>query len=78
MKTNADNDLLNNLKSIILILGFILGKVKKIARWRYCCKMLKKTYKSSDYSTTFTASRVAWVAKERDNTVELAFGGFLC
>jgi hypothetical protein len=30
-----------------------------------------------DYSTTFTASRVAWVAKGRDNTEELAFGGFL-
>jgi hypothetical protein len=38
---------------------------------------LEKTFKSSDYSTTFTASRVAWVAKERENTEELAFGGFL-
>jgi hypothetical protein len=27
---------------------------------------LEKTYKSSDYSTTFTASRVAWVAKDKD------------
>ena len=36
-----------------------------------------QTYKSSNFSTTFTASRVAWVAKERDNTVELPFGGFL-
>ena len=43
-------------------------------------KNLEKTYKSSDYSTTFTALRVAWVAKERDNTeeLELAFDGFLC
>jgi hypothetical protein len=38
---------------------------------------LEKTYKSSDYSTTFTASKVAWVAKGQDNTEELAFGGIL-
>ena len=38
-------------------------------------KNVEKTYKSSDYSTTFTASRVA---KEWDNTVELAFGVFFC
>ena len=37
-----------------------------------------QTYKSSNFSTTFTASRVAWVAKEWDNTVELTFGGFFC
>ena len=40
-------------------------------------KNVEKTYKSSDFSTTFTASRVVWVAKEQNNTVELAFGGFL-
>ena len=39
---------------------------------------VEKTYKSSDYSNTFTASSVAWVAKEWDNTVELAFGIFFC
>ena len=43
-------------------------------------KNLEKTYKSSDYATTFTASRVARVArvaKEQDNAKELAFGSFL-
>jgi hypothetical protein len=38
---------------------------------------LEKTFKSSDYSTTFTASRVAWMAKGREITEEFAFGGFL-
>ena len=42
------------------------------------CTVIEKTYKRRNYSTIFTASRVAWVAKEWDNTVELAFGGFLC
>ena len=76
MKKAADKDLSNNLKSIMLILGFILGKMKKNHQMvrRYC---VEKTYESSDFSTTFTASRMAWVAKERDNTVELAFGVFL-
>ena len=40
-------------------------------------KNLEKSYKSSDYSTTFTASRVARVVKERDSAKELAFGSFL-
>ena len=74
MKTAADKDLSNNLKSIMLILGFILAKMKKVA---LLLKNVEKTYKSSDFSTTFTASRVAWVAKGRDNTEELALGGFL-
>ena len=39
--------------------------------------IVEKTYKSSDYSTTFTASRVARVAKERDNAKELGFGSVL-
>ena len=73
MKTTADKDLSNNLKSIMLTLGFILGEVKKSLGGA----VVEKTYKSSDYSTTFTASRVAWVSKERDNTKELAFGSFL-
>ena len=38
---------------------------------------LEKTYKSSDYSTTFTASRMAWVAKEWDNANELGIGSVL-
>ena len=65
MKIAADENLSNNLRSIILILGFIL------------LKHLEKTYKSSDYSTTFTASRMAWVAKERDNAKKFAFGVLL-
>ena len=54
------------------------GKNEKITRWRSAIvlKNVEKTYKSSDYSTTFTASRMAWVAKEWENTVELAFGVF--
>ena len=40
-------------------------------------KNLEKTYKSSDCSTTFTASRMARVAKEWDNAKVFAFGGFL-
>ena len=40
-------------------------------------KNVEKTYKSNDYCTTFTASRVAWVAKEWDNTVKLAIGVYL-
>ena len=56
----------------------MIGKNEKNHQVALLLKNVEKTYKSSDYSTTFTASRVAWVAKERDNTVELAFGGFLC
>ena len=77
MITAADKDLSNNLKSIMLALGFILGKMKKNHQVALFLKNVEKTYKSSDYSTTFTASRVAWVAKEWDNTEELAFDGFL-
>ena len=40
-------------------------------------KNQEKSYKSSDYSTTYTASRVARVAKEQDIAKELAFGSFL-
>ena len=56
----------------MLILDFILGEMKNITR----LKILEFFYKSSDYSTTFTASRAARVTKERDNTVELVFGVF--
>jgi hypothetical protein len=76
VKTAADKDPSNNLKSNMLILGFILGNMKK-SPGGDLLENLEKTYKSSDYSTTFTASRVAWVAKGRDNTEELAFGCFL-
>ena len=74
MKTTAKKGLSNNLKLIMLTLGFFLGEVKKSPGGA----VVEKTYKSSDYSTTFTASRVARVSKERDNTKELAFGSFLC
>ena len=74
MKTAADKDLPNNLKSIMLVLGFILWKMKKIHQVALLLKNVEKTYKSSDFSTTFTALRLAWVAKEQNNTVELAFG----
>ena len=40
-------------------------------------KNVEKTYKSSDYSTTFTALRMAWVAKEQDNANELGIGNVL-
>ena len=73
MKIAADENLSNNLKSIMLILDFILGEMKNITR----LKILEFFYKSSDYSTTFIASRVAWVAKESDNAKELACGFFL-
>ena len=74
VKKASGKDLSNNLKSIMLMLRFILGKMKKIPGGAIVGKCWKN--KSSDYSNTFTASRVAWVAKEWDNTVELAFGVF--
>ena len=40
-------------------------------------KNLEKTYGISDYSTTFTASRVTRVAKEQDNANELGIGNVL-
>ena len=45
VKATADKDLLNNLKSIMLILGFILGKLKKVTRWHCCWKILKRLIK---------------------------------
>ena len=43
------------------------GRSEKTHQVALLLKNLEKTYKSSDYSTTFTASRVTRVAKERDN-----------
>ena len=77
MKIAAYKDLSNNLKSIMLMLGFILGKLKKISQVALLLIFLEKTYKSSDYSTTFIASRMAWLAKERDNAKKFAFGVLL-
>ena len=53
------------------------GRSEKTHQVALLLKNLEKTYKSSDYSTTFTASRVARVAKEQDIAKELAFGSFL-
>ena len=54
------------------------GRNEKYHHVALLLKILENFYKSSDYSTTFTASRVNLVAKEQDNTVEeLAFGEFL-
>ena len=39
-------------------------------------KNLEKTCKSSNHSTTFTASRIALVAKERDNAKVFAVCDF--
>jgi hypothetical protein len=77
MKTAADKDPSNNLKSNMLILGFKFWETCKNHQVALLLEHLEKTYKSNDYSTTFTASRVAWVAKGWDNTEELAFGSFL-
>ena len=52
------------------------GRTEKPHHVALLLKNLEKTYKSSDYSTTFTASRVARVAKERDNAKELGFDSF--
>jgi hypothetical protein len=76
VQTAAVKDLSNNLKSIMLVLGFILAKMKN-HQVALLLKNVEKTYKSSDFSTTFTASRVAWVAKGRDNNEKLEFGCFL-
>ena len=43
MKTAADKDLSNNLKSIMLILGFILGKVEKNHQVALLLKNIEKT-----------------------------------
>ena len=52
LKTASGKDLSNHLKSIMLILGFILGKMKKIPGGAIVGKCWKN--KSSDYSNTFT------------------------
>ena len=54
----------------------MIGKNEKNHQVALLLKNVEKTYKSSDYSTTFTASRVAWVAKEPDNAKELACSFF--
>ena len=59
----------NILKSIMLMLGFILRKMRKNHQMALFMKNVEKTYKSSYYSITFTASRMAWVAKVWNNTV---------
>ena len=71
-KTATDKNLSNQK------IGFVLGKIKKNHQMVLLLKNVEKTYKNSDYSTTFTASMVAWVAKEPDNIKELACGVFLC
>ena len=78
VKKAANENLSNNLSQINHVdLRLHFGRNEKYHQVALLLKNLEKTYKSSDYSATFTASRVAQVAKEPDNAKELACGVFL-